>query len=282
MNDFKNKTLQILSKYKIRAKKGYGQNFLIDENILNKIITISEIKANTGIIEIGPGVGTLTSLLLQKARKVLAYEVDKEMITILNAELSSYNNLKLIDKDFLKADLDEDLAYFNDCDEIIVVSNLPYYITTPIITKLLETKAKISRMHLMVQKEVALRLTAKAKSKEYNSLSVFIDYMGTSKLEFFVSRNSFYPVPNVDSGVITIKYEKNDLRVNNEPHFMRYVRSIFNQKRKTFSNNLNREYSFSKEEIVKVLNKHNYSPNIRSEELSLEDIHKLYLEFFSD
>lgn len=282
MSELKNNTLRIIKKYNVKAKKGFGQNFLIDDNVLRKIIEISNITKDTGVIEIGPGIGSLTTLLLQNAKKVLAYEIDKDMVAILNEELAGYNNLKLVNKDFLETDLSLDLEYFADCEEIIVVSNLPYYITTPIITKFLEKKTDISRMCLMVQKEVAERLTAKPKTKEYGSLSVFIKYKGSAKLEFSVSRNSFYPVPNVDSGLICIKYTKNDLRVINEPHFLQYVRAIFNQKRKTFSNNFNHTYSISKEEIANTLKKLNHSINIRSEELSLEEIHNLYLEFFKE
>jgi len=273
------RTKEILEKYNLYAKKIYGQNFLIDENILRKIISISEITKDDGVIEIGPGIGALTEHLCINAQKVVAYEIDRRMIEVLNNELK-YDNLKIIEKDILKVDkiIDE---YLKDCKRVVVVSNLPYYITTPIISKLLLTEPDIEEMYLMVQKEVGLRLSGSPKSKDYNALSVFISYMGKCKIEFDVSRNCFMPVPNVDSVVISIKRQKRDYNLKNEGDFLRFIENIFIQKRKTFLNNLTRAYKVDKEKVIKVLLANGYKESLRSEELTIDEIYKLYTLIFT-
>lgn len=275
------RTTEILNKYNLRAKKGFGQNFLIDENILNKIIKTSKVTKDDGVIEIGPGIGALTEHLLINSKKVLAFEIDNDMINILNQELSDYSNLKIINEDFLKINPSDFLEYFSDCKRIFVISNLPYYITTPIITKLLTSESNIEEMYLMVQKEVGMRLAGKPRTKDYNALSVFMAYKSKCKIEFEVPRNCFLPAPNVDSVIISVVRTKSDLKVNNEGHFLNFVQVIFNQRRKTLLNNLNNAYTFNKEEIIKVLDELEYSRSVRSEELSLEDIYKLYITIFA-
>ena len=274
------RTNEILKKYNLRAKKGYGQNFLIDENILNKIINTSGVTKDDGVIEIGPGIGALTEQLLINSKKVMAFEIDSDMISILNNELKEYSNLRIVNEDFLKvSSIDND--YFKDCNRIIVVSNLPYYITTPLISKLLLGFEDISEMYLMVQKEVGQRLSGKPKTKDYNALSVFMEYKSNTKIEFSVPRNCFIPAPNVDSVVISVKRVQSNLEVNNEPHFLKFVQAIFNQKRKTLINNLINSYSFSKDEIKEILIKLNHNESVRSEELSLNQIHELYMAIFN-
>lgn len=273
-------TNEILRKYNIKAKKGFGQNFLIDENILKKIVNISNISKDDGVIEIGPGIGALTEHLLINAKKVLAYEIDKDMLNILQNELKEHDNLKIINDDILKIDSVYDEEYFKGCKRVVVISNLPYYITTPIISKLLLNEPKLEEMYLMVQKEVGLRLAGKPKTKDYNALSVFIAYKGDCKIEFEVSRNCFLPAPNVDSVIISIKRMKNDLNVNNEGHFLNFVQAIFSQRRKTLLNNLSNSYNFSKEEIYEALEKLKHKTSVRSEELNLKEIHSLYIELF--
>lgn len=269
------KTNEILTKYDLFAKKKFGQNFLIDINIVNKIVSTSKIDKSTGVIEIGPGIGGMTEVLCQKAGKVLCYEIDSDMVNVLTNELST-NNLKIINEDFLKVDLSKDITYFEGLEKIVVVSNLPYYITTPIIFKLLESDIKISSMFFMVQKEVCDRLTAEPGGKEYGSLSVYIKLKGIAKKEFIVTRNSFYPVPNVDSAIVSIIMNKEDLSANMGPNFLKFVQNIFEQKRKTLVNNICNNYSIEKTEIMKKLNELGFNESIRAEKLSIKDIIDIY------
>lgn len=274
------KTNEILKKYNLRAKKGYGQNFLVDENVLKKIVSTANITKEDGVIEIGPGIGALTEVLLQKSKKVLAYEIDNYLVDVLNDVLSEYDNLKIINKDFLEVNLDEDILYFDDCRRIVVVSNLPYYITTPIIFKLLSETNRVEEYLLMVQKEVGLRLTSNPNTKDYNALSVLMKYKTESNIAFEISRNCFSPIPNVDSVIIYIKRKQSDLRVKNEAKFLKFIQAIFNQRRKTMVNNINTYYHLEKEKIVDILTTLGYNSNVRSEVLSLEDIHQIYLTIF--
>lgn len=268
-------TRAILDKYNLHAKKGFGQNFLVDSNVVKRIVTEANVNLNDGVIEIGPGIGSLTEALSQNAKKVLCFEVDSDMVKILNDNLNR-DNVKIIEKDFLKVNLNDYLNYFSDCNEVKVVSNLPYYITTPIVFKLLESDASIDDYYFMVQKEVGERFSGKPKTKDYNSLSVAIDFQASAKILFNVSRNSFYPAPNVDSVIINIHKEKKDYSVNNKAEFLKFVQNIFAQRRKTLVNNISNAYSLNKEEIVKKLGDLNYLPTVRSEELSTEEIVILY------
>ena len=199
-------TKRILDKYNLQAKKKLGQNFLVDGNIIHKIIDQINLSKEDGVVEIGPGIGAMTEILLRQAEKVLCYEIDKDMVEVLSRELTK-GNLLIKQEDFLKADLISDLKNFKVNQRIVVVSNLPYYITTPIIFKLLEEETSIEEFYFMVQKEVGLRLTGKPKTKDYNSLSVLISFQAEANLLFEVKRNSFYPVPDVDS--VIISYIKN-------------------------------------------------------------------------
>ena len=268
-------TRAILDKYNLHAKKGFGQNFLVDSNVVKRIVTDAGVTKTDGVIEIGPGIGSLTEVLSQNAKKVLCFEVDSDMVNILNENLGR-DNVKIIEKDFLKVDLNDYLEYFDDCKEIKVVSNLPYYITTPIVFKLLESDVNINDYYFMVQKEVGERFSGKPKTKDYNSLSVAIDFQASAKILFNVSRNSFYPAPNVDSVIINIHKEKKDYSVNNKAEFLKFVQNIFAQRRKTLVNNISNAYALNKEEIIKKLSDLNYLPTARSEELSTEEIVKLY------
>ena len=268
-------TRAILDKYNLHAKKGFGQNFLVDSNVVKRIVTDAGVTKTDGVIEIGPGIGSLTEVLSQNAKKVLCFEVDSDMVNILNENLGR-DNVKIIEKDFLKVNLNDYLEYFDDCKEIKVVSNLPYYITTPIVFKLLESDVNINDYYFMVQKEVGERFSGKPKTKDYNSLSVAIDFQASAKILFNVSRNSFYPAPNVDSVIINIHKEKKDYSVNNKAEFLKFVQNIFAQRRKTLVNNISNAYALNKEEIIKKLSDLNYLPTVRSEELSTEEIVKLY------
>ncbi|HHU55861.1 MAG TPA: 16S rRNA (adenine(1518)-N(6)/adenine(1519)-N(6))-dimethyltransferase RsmA [Acholeplasmataceae bacterium] len=267
------RTKEILKKYHLQAKKKYGQNFLINAHILDKIVETSEIDKTSGVIEIGPGIGTLTEVLAINSKRVLCYEIDKDMIEVLNDTLSNYDNIKIICNDFLKVNLKDDIEkYLKDCENIIVVANLPYYITTPILFKLM--KENIQRMIIMVQKEVGMRLVGKPNTKDYNALSVIMAYKTKSKIFAHVSRNSFFPAPNVDSVLLDIKLLKSDSIVNNEGEFLKFVETIFMQRRKTLVNNLAR--NFDKEKIIEILSTLGYEKDIRAEQLSLTEIVNIY------
>ena len=271
----KNKTIEILNRNGIFAKKKFGQNFLIDTNIVMKIVKTANITKETNDIEIGPGIGAMTEILAKEAGKVLCFEIDEDMVNILNEEIKN-DNVKIVNKDFLKVDLDEEMRYFIEPKNIVVVSNLPYYITTPIIFKLLEYSKNIEKMVFMVQKEVSERLTAKPGSKEYGSLSVLIELNGTMKKEFNVSRNCFYPVPNVDSEIVSMEINKNDSALKNDPIFGKFIQNIFEMKRKTLANNICKKTNFSRDDLNKILQELGLSESVRAESLSLNQISKIY------
>ena len=271
----KNKTIEILNRNGIFAKKKFGQNFLIDTNIVMKIVKTANITKETNVIEIGPGIGAMTEILAKEAGKVLCFEIDEDMVNILNEEIKN-DNVKIVNKDFLKVDLDEEMRYFIEPKNIVVVSNLPYYITTPIIFKLLEYSKNIEKMVFMVQKEVSERLTAKPGSKEYGSLSVLIELNGTMKKEFNVSRNCFYPVPNVDSEIVSMEINKNDSALKNDPIFGKFIQNIFEMKRKTLANNICKKTNFSRDDLNKILQELGLSESVRAESLSLNQISKIY------
>lgn len=261
------KVKKLLQSSGLNAKKKYGQNFLIDDNILK---TISESLEKTSyVIEIGPGLGSLTEYLLKNYDKVLAYEIDQDMINILKQNFNE--NLIIKEQDFLKANIDQDIYDIFKTDNINLIANLPYYITTPIIIKILEESKAIKQMTIMVQKEVGERLLGHTKTKEYNSLSVLIQtYMKVSKV-INVSRNAFYPSPNVDSVVIKLqRKEKVEYDIYNEALFKKINRLLFSQRRKTIVNNLKTIYN--KDKILLMLNNLDIKETQRSEELSIKQI----------
>lgn len=270
----------IIFKYNIKANKKLGQNFLVDDNSINKIIEACELTHDTNVIEIGPGYGALTSHLVQKVKKIVCYELDKEMCEVLENELRSYNNIEIINKDFLKVNIKEDIEKYFESENLIVISNLPYYITTPIIFKLLEDDYGFTNLYFMMQKEVGDRLTGKPKTKDYNALSVLMNYKTSSRILFNVNRNSFYPVPNVDSVFLSIKYNKCDCGVNNEPNFLKFISNIFVMRRKTLINNIMMSYPLERKEIEDKLNSLGFLLTTRSEELTLTQIALIYKNFF--
>ena len=263
---------ELLSKYDANALKKYGQNFLIDDNILN-IIAGSLENTYGAVIEIGPGLGSLTRKLINRFDKVLAYEIDPKMIEILNDTILS-PNFKIIAGDFLKTNVEKDIKEYFDQDNIYVIANLPYYITTPILLKILEEAPSIKKMTIMIQKEVASRFLGKPNTKDYNSLSVLIQtYMNVSKV-CDVSSNCFYPTPLVDSTVIKLeRKEKPDYEIKSEKDFLKINRMLFRQRRKTIVNNL--KEGFSKEEILTALNTLNIKETERSESLTCKQIIEL-------
>ncbi len=252
------------------AKKKFGQNFLKDQNILSKIIEAANLDKDTLAIEIGPGLGSLTERLCESAGFVLAYEIDIDLIPILNENLKEHNNFKIVNKDILEVDINKDLLeYEGKYKNIVLVANLPYYITTPIILGLLENTKKIKKYVMMVQLEVADRICGKPKTKDYNALSIAIGYRANAYKNFNVPRTVFIPEPNVDSAVISLDlYEKPQYIAKNEDLFFKLIRESFNQRRKTLINNLSKAYS--KELINNMLNEFNIKQNVRSEELDIK------------
>ena len=266
MNETKIK--ELLRNNEIIAKKKYGQNFLINDNLLDKIA--GSLGRGNSVIEIGPGLGSLTEYLLKYYQKVLAYEIDKDMINILKWRFD--DRLILINQDFLNVSIDSDiLNYLETNNQLNLISNLPYYITTPILIKILEESKRIKNITIMVQKEVGERLLGKVNTKEYNSLSVLIQtYMEVNKL-LNVSKNEFYPKPLVDSMVLVLKRREKPLwNIENEDHFKKINRLLFSQRRKTIINNLKNCYD--KEILITMLQELNINLLARSEELGVKEI----------
>ena len=252
---------EFIKDYDFKFKKKFGQNFLIDENILNNIVDSGLIDNDTLVIEIGCGAGALTKKILNKTNKFIGYEIDISLKPILDTL-----GTNIIFDDFLKRNIKEDINKYN-YKKLYVVANLPYYITTPIITKIIEEDINVDKIIIMVQKEVGDRLSAKVGTKDYNSLTIFINYYYDVKKLFVVSKNVFIPKPNVDSIVIALEKKDNRLNVNNEKVFFKLVRDSFTQKRKTLKNNL-KDYDFDL--IKKILIKHNYTEDVRAEKLPIE------------
>lgn len=257
---------ETLEKNNFHFKKKFGQNFIIDQNIINAIIEKSEIDKDTLVLEIGPGAGSLTTKLAEKAGYVLCYEIDKSLEKVLKENLKEHQNYKVIYEDFLKADIKKELSKlaFN---KIYVVANLPYYITTPILFKIIEEKLNIQKIVIMVQKEVGERFKAKEGTKEYNSLSIYLNYYFYTKKLLDVNRNVFLPKPNVDSIIVEFTRKETLKSVKNEKTFFKLIRDSFKQKRKTLRNNL-KEYDLEK--IETILKKYNYNLSVRAEELKVD------------
>ena len=276
MNNIYNETKFILKKYGIHANKSLGQNFLINEEVINQIIEKAEIDENDLVIEIGPGLGTLTSRLLEKAGKVICVELDDRMITILNDRFKLYNNFELIHDDILKVDLNkiinENLLENNNINKIKIVANLPYYITTPIIMRLLEEKLNITSITVMIQKEVADRLIAVPGEKNAGAITYSVYYYAEAEKVLDVANNSFIPEPSVTSTVIKLNIRKEPvIQINDEKLMFKIIKQAFMQRRKTLVNALsNMDIFKSKEEIVKVLEDLNINTKVRGEALTIE------------
>ena len=247
-------------------KKKFGQNFIIDENIIKSIITKSDIDENTLVIEIGVGAGALTIGLSQVAKNVLCYEIDETLKQVLDVTLKNKKNVDIIYKDFLQADIKNDIKKY-EYKKIYVIANLPYYITTPIIMRIIESKIDVDKIVVMVQKEVGDRFKASPNTKDYNSLSVFLNYYFDIRKLLDVSRNVFMPKPNVDSIVVEFKKKENIYKVKNENFFFKLIKDSFVQKRKTIRNNLK---GYDLDKIETVLKKHNFDLSIRAEQLPIE------------
>lgn len=275
------KTKNILNKYAIKANKRFGQNFLIDDNILDDIIKVSDITAEDLVIEIGPGLGNLTEYILDKCKFSVLIEIDKSMVKIINDRFKEYNNYILLNEDILKINIDEkikEIEKINNCKytNIKVVANLPYYITTPILFKLLEDSNRISQITVMVQKEVAERMVANPKTKDYGILTLMVQYLSSSKIEFIVPKESFIPSPKVTSAIITLKREKR-YSVNNEELLYKIIHGSFAQRRKKMINSMifSKSIEIEKEELIKLVKEIGKNENVRAEEMSLEDFIEL-------
>ena len=256
----------LLEQNQFQFKKNFGQNFIVDENIINAIINKADILEDTLVIEIGPGAGSLTYKLAQNSKQVLCYEIDTSLKKILENNLKQYSNVDIIFEDFLKRNVKEDLKKYS-FKHLYVVANLPYYITTPILVKLIEDEIPVDKIVVMVQKEVGDRFKATPNSKDYSSLSVYLNYYFTIHKLMDISRNIFIPKPNVDSIILSFERRENLLPVENYPLFFKLIRDSFKQKRKTIRNNL-RDYDLNK--IEEVLKKYNFDLSVRAEQISIE------------
>lgn len=279
------RTRGILEKYGFSFKKSLGQNFLIDTNILKRIVDFAELSEDIGAIEIGPGIGALTEQLARSSKKVVAFEIDQRLLPILAETLSPYSNVKVIHQDVLKADvakvIDEE---FTDCKDIMVVANLPYYVTTPIIMKIIEEHLPIRGIVVMLQKEVADRISAKPGTKDYGSLSIAIQYYTKAETVMIVPKTVFVPQPNVDSAVVRLtRLEEPSVSVKDEDFFFQVTRASFAQRRKTLLNNLTSQLPDGKEKkenIVAALHASGIDPGRRGETLSLEEFARLSDELY--
>jgi 16S rRNA (adenine1518-N6/adenine1519-N6)-dimethyltransferase len=270
------RTREILEKYGFSFKKSLGQNFLIDTNILRKIVDFAELADETGAIEIGPGIGALTEQLARRAKKVVAFEIDQRLLPILADTLSPYGNVRIIHQDVLKADIHRVIAEeFTDVNDIMVVANLPYYVTTPIIMKLLTDRLPIRGIVVMLQREVADRISAKPGTKDYGSLSIAVQYYTEAETVMTVPRTVFIPQPNVDSAVIRLKKRQQPpVEVEDESFFFQVVRASFAQRRKTILNNLVHNLpngKAMKEQIERVLTETDIDPRRRGETLTMKE-----------
>lgn len=252
-----------MENYNVRFKKKFGQNFLKNDQVIEKIVNICNITKKDLVIEVGPGGGILTKSLANLSKKVIAYEIDDELEDELVAKLREFSNINIIYKDFLKADIKADIQGI-EYDNLYFVSNVPYYITTPIINKLMESNVKFTKIVMMVQKEVADRLSAVPGNRNYGAITVLLNYYYNIKKEFFVSKNEFVPKPNVDSEVISLEEKKEKIYLKNRDYFNVLVRDSFQFKRKNIKNNL-KKYNLDK--VLEILKKYDYDLSVRAEQL---------------
>ncbi len=272
------RTKEVLSKYNMSAKKKFGQNFLIDSGVLDGIVEASGVTKEDCVLEIGPGIGSLTQYLAEAAKRVVSVEIDKTLIPVLNDTLSEYDNVTIINEDILKVDIESIVKEYNEGRAIKVVANLPYYITTPIIMKLFESGAPIDSITVMVQKEVADRMVMGPGNKDYGSLSLAVGYYAKATAVMNVPPGSFIPQPNVGSAVVHLKrYEKPAVEVGKEKYMFEIIRTAFNQRRKTLSNSLSNNPSLkvTRQQVQDALTEINIDEKARGEILSLTQFARL-------
>ncbi|WP_026656236.1 16S rRNA (adenine(1518)-N(6)/adenine(1519)-N(6))-dimethyltransferase RsmA [Butyrivibrio sp. AE3003] len=272
------RTKEVLSKYNMSAKKKFGQNFLIDSGVLDGIVEASGVTKEDCVLEIGPGIGSLTQYLAEAAKRVVSVEIDKTLIPVLDDTLSEYDNVTIINEDILKVDIESIVKEYNEGREIKVVANLPYYITTPIIMKLFESGAPIDSITVMVQKEVADRMVMGPGNKDYGSLSLAVGYYAKATAVMNVPPGSFIPQPNVGSAVVHLKrYEKPAVEVGDAKYMFEIIRTAFNQRRKTLSNSLSNNPSLkvTRQQVQDALTEINIDEKARGEVLSLMQFARL-------
>ena len=273
-------TRAILERHGFTFKKSFGQNFLTDTNILQKIVDTAEIEKNVNVIEIGPGIGALTEFLAESAAEVMAFEIDDRLVPILADTLRDFDNVTVVNQDILKVDLAQYIAEFKNPDlPIKVVANLPYYITTPILMHLIESGIPFSEFVVMMQREVADRISAQPNTKAYGSLSIAVQYYMTAKVAFIVPRTVFVPAPNVDSAILKmVRRDQPAVEVQDEKFFFKVSKASFVHRRKTLWNNLTSHFGKSEETKVKLtaaLEQAELSPSVRGEALTLADFARL-------
>lgn len=271
-------TIQVLQKHEFQFKKKFGQNFLIDPHVLDKIVDAAQITKDDFVLEIGPGIGTLTQYLCENARQVLAVEIDDKLIPILKETLQPYDNVEVLHGDILKQDIQQIADTYNDGKPIKVVANLPYYITTPIIMELFESHVPLANVTVMVQKEVADRMKAEPGTKDYGALSLAVQYYAKPYIAAFVPPNCFMPRPNVGSAVIRLDcLARVPVEVHNEKLMFRLIRASFNQRRKTLQNGIanSAELSFTKEQAARAIEQAGFDVRIRGEKLGLKEFARL-------
>lgn len=272
------RTIEVIKKYEFCFQKKFGQNFLIDGHVLDKIIAGAGVTKDDMVLEIGPGIGTMTQYLAEAAGKVVAVEIDRNLLPILQETLADYDNVKVIHADVLSLDLEKLVQEENGGRPIKVVANLPYYITTPIIMALFEQHVPLANVTVMVQKEVAARMKSGPGSKDYGALSLAVQYYAEPYIVANVPCNCFMPRPNVDSAVIRLtRYEEPPVQVKDEKMLFKIIRASFNQRRKTLQNGLNNssELNFTKDQIAAAIAEAGFSPSVRGEALTLKQFAKL-------
>lgn len=277
------RTKQILETHGFSFKKSLGQNFLVDLNVIREVLDKADIDEKTGVIEVGPGIGSLTEQLAKRAGKVVAFEIDQRLVPVLADTLSPYENVAVVNEDILKADIRAAIEnHFSEYDEVVVVANLPYYITTPIIMNFLEQNLPIERFYVMMQKEVGERISARPNSKSYGSLSIAIDYYTEARVVQQIPKTVFMPPPNVDSIIVEmIRRKTKKVDVDDEVSFFKLTRGAFGQRRKTILNNYMSVFEDGKEHkdnIRQLLEAANIDPRRRGESMSIEEYAFIYQE----
>lgn len=275
------RTKQILESHGFSFKKSLGQNFLIDLNIIREVLDKADIHEKTGVIEVGPGIGSLTEQLAKRAGKVVAFEIDQRLVPVLTDTLSPYDNVTVVNEDILKADVLGAIdTHFSECEEVVVVANLPYYITTPILMHFLEQNLPIGRYYVMMQKEVGERISARPNSKSYGSLSIAIDYYTEARVVQQVPKTVFMPPPNVDSIIVEmVRREEKKVDVDDETLFFKLTRGAFGQRRKTILNNYMSVFEDGKnhkDTIRKLLEAAGIDPRRRGESMAIEEYADIY------
>ena len=261
--------IEILNKHNFKFNKAYGQNFIFDKNFLNSIVE-NIVDKDTNVLEIGAGAGTLTSILCEKAKKVVSFEIDNNLKPVLEENLNNYDNISLVFADIMVYPLEKIEEMFDD--NYVIVANLPYYITTPIIFKFLENATKLTSMAIMVQLEVAERLVAKAGTKDYGTITPAIDYRANAKIIKKVHRTMFTPIPNVDSAIVKIDFVKDKFDIKNTKTLDDTIKSAFAMRRKTLENNIKSYFKLPSEIVSQIISKANLPTGIRGEKLSTQEL----------